>query len=188
MCSLALLFLISTIPGLIQNPPPPSATTPQANRIVRRLLDRWNRSKEYTIQVADKMPARGYAWHPRRADVTFGGQLLEAVHAVRSIADGISPQLRHQREHVVVESRGPYDASKHKDSMAIALPLVFEVMAQAIGTLTDGDLNNRIVVTPRGQMTALEAVLLAFSEIEYRRAQCIVYLTLKGIHVPDRQF
>jgi hypothetical protein len=140
--SLLLHFLLAfaMIPARGQINPPPGVPSPSDKQMVHRLLIRWNTSKEYTIQIAEQMPDRGYNCCPRPADLTFGKELLEVTNYTLSIAEGLSDEVLRQKEAIIVERRGGFDASKDKKTMISILELGFAVGAQAIGSLTDTDL------------------------------------------------
>ncbi|MDE3195914.1 MAG: DinB family protein [Acidobacteriota bacterium] len=148
------------------------------NPAVQHLLDRWNKSRDYTIELAQQMPAESYVSRPNDAEMTFGEQV---VH----IADGILFMIQNYPSGKVAS----FDQKKADKETAIAdLKRAFDAGAAAIGTLSDADLLTKIVDTGEGKMTANEAMLLLFEHVEHHRGQIVVYLRFKNIKPVDYRF
>lgn len=149
-----------------------------ADPAVQRLLDHWNKSKAYMIELANQMPADGYTSRPNEAEMTFGQQMVHIATGTMYLTSGLAKP-----------SGAPINAKKtDKESAIAALNVSFDAGAAAIATLSDADLNNKIVESENTKMTALEAVILAFDHVEHHRGQSIVYLRVKGIKPVDYRF
>jgi uncharacterized damage-inducible protein DinB len=148
------------------------------NPMVHRLLDHWNKSKDYMLRIAAQMPEDGYTFRPNAEEMTFGEQLLHIANDTEFLTQGLTTK------------KHPTFDDKHitKDSAMKALAASFDDGAQAIGSLTDADLSNKMVSAGEGQMTALEVVIFAMDHVEHHRGQCIVYLRVKGIKPVDYAF
>jgi uncharacterized damage-inducible protein DinB len=148
------------------------------NPVVHRLLDHWNKSKDYMLRIAAQMPEAGYSSRPNAEEMTFGEQLLHIANDTEFLTQGLTTK------------KHPTFDAKHitKDSAMKALAASFDDGAQAIESLTDSDLNNKMVDAGGGKMTSLEVVIFAMDHIEHHRGQCIVYLRVKGIKPVDYVF
>jgi uncharacterized damage-inducible protein DinB len=148
------------------------------NATVHRLVDHWNKSKEYMLKIADQMPESGYSSRPNAEEMTFGEQLLHIANSIEQMTQGLTP-----KKHPTFDAKNITKASAMK-----ALNAAFDDGAQAIASLSDADLNTKMVGSEEGKMTALETVIFAMDHIEHHRGQCIVYLRVKGIKPVDYEF
>lgn len=148
------------------------------NLTVQKLVDHWNKSKDYMIELAGQMSADQYTSRPNDQEMTFGEQMIHIANGILFLTKAYT-----------AKAPAMFDPKKaDKDTAIAALRTAFDSGAAAIGSLTDADLANRIVDTGEGKMTALEAVLLAFDHTEHHRGQAIVYLRYKGIKPVDFRF
>jgi uncharacterized damage-inducible protein DinB len=148
------------------------------NPTVKRLLDHWNTSKDYMIELAKQMPADQYTSRPNAEEMTFGEQIVHIGNAIVFLIKGYA-----------VGPAPAFDPKKTDKETAIAdLKTAFDAGAAAIGSLSDADLTNKIVEAEGRKMTALEAVMLVFDHTEHHRGQAIVYLRYKGIKPVDYRF
>jgi uncharacterized damage-inducible protein DinB len=148
------------------------------NPMVHRLLDRWNTSKDYMLRIAAQMPEGDYTFKPNAEEMTFGEQILHIANNTEFLTQGLTA-----KKHTTFD-----DKHITKESAMKSLAASFDDGAQAIASLTDADLSNKMVSSDEGQMTALEAVILAMDHVEHHRGQCIVYLRVKGIKPVDYVF
>jgi uncharacterized damage-inducible protein DinB len=148
------------------------------NPVVHRLLDHWNKSKDYMLRIADQMPESGYSSRPNAEEMTFGEQILHIANSSEQMTQGLTT-----KKHPTFDAKNITKASAMK-----ALSASFDDGAAAIASLTDADLNGKMVGSEGGKMTALEAVIFAMDHIEHHRGQCIVYLRVKGIKPVDYDF
>jgi uncharacterized damage-inducible protein DinB len=148
------------------------------NPAVQRLVERWNKSKAYMVELANQMPADGYTSRPNPEEMTFGEQVVHIASGTMYLTSALKKP-----------AGSLFDEKKtDKESAIAAVKASFDAGAAAIGSLSDSDLNNKIVDSENQKMTALEAVILAFDHVEHHRGQCIVYLRVKGIKPVDYRF
>ncbi|MEP6715306.1 MAG: DinB family protein [Terriglobia bacterium] len=148
------------------------------NAAVTRLLARWEKSKNYIVELANQMPADAYTSRPNPEEMTFGEQIVHIASGNMYITGSLQKPVN-----------SLFDPKKtDKESAIAAVKASFDSGAAAIGSLSDADLNNRIVEAEGQKMTALECIILAFDHVEHHRGQCIVYLRVKGIKPVDYRF
>jgi uncharacterized damage-inducible protein DinB len=145
---------------------------------VKHILDHWNKSKEYAVQIAEQMPAESYVSRPNDAEMTFGEQMIHIANGILFMTKAYAPQKQEF-----------FDQKKaDKETAIAALKTAFDVGAGAIGTFSDSDLINKTVESGEGKMTALEAIILLMDHVEHHRGQAVVYLRYKGIKPVDYTF
>jgi len=145
---------------------------------VKHILDHWNKSREYAVQIAEQMPAESYVSRPNDAEMTFGEQMVHIANGILFMTKGYAPK-----------PTAFFDQKKTDKETAIAdLKTAFDAGAAAIATFSDQDLMNKTVESGEGKMTALEAVILLMDHVEHHRGQAIVYLRYKGIKPVDYRF
>jgi len=148
------------------------------NPAVKKLVDHWNKSKDYMIELANQMPADQYNSRPNEAEMTFGEQMVHISDAILFFTKAWAPK-----------PTAMYDQKKTDKETAIAdLKGAFDAGAAVLATLNDADLNTKILDSGEGRMTALEVVFLMFDHTEHHRGQAIVYLRYKGIKPVDYRF
>jgi uncharacterized damage-inducible protein DinB len=148
------------------------------NPAVKRLVDHWNKSRDYMLELASQMPADQYASRPNEAEMTFGEQMVHIATAIQFFTKGWA-----------AKPGAKLDPKKADKETAIAdLKIAFDAGAAALESLSDADLNTKILDSGEGKMTALEVVMLMFDHTEHHRGQAIVYLRYKGIKPVDYRF
>jgi uncharacterized damage-inducible protein DinB len=148
------------------------------NPAVQHLIDHWNKSRDYAIELAKQMPAESYVSRPNDQEMTFGEQMIHIANGILFMVKNYAP-AKHDF----------FDTKKtDKDTAVAALQTAFDIGAGAIGTLSDVDLLTKIIDTGEGKMTANEAMMLLFDHVEHHRGQAVVYLRFKGIKPVDYRF
>ncbi len=136
------------------------AVLPARARIVQQLEARWNASSEYTLAIAEQMPADGYAFRPTAEQMTFGEQLLHISQQNRSIFSEMSGQTAPPAART---SPAKIDVVAH----------LRETHALGVRTLrqrTSGNIDD-----------LLDGMMLALDHTTHHRGQAVVYLRLRGI-------
>jgi uncharacterized damage-inducible protein DinB len=154
------------------------------NPMVNHLLDHWAKSKTYMIALANQMPADQYTSRPNAEEMTFGEQMVHIANAIVTLTKGYAPAKLYPAKNTTTF----FFKTADRATAIIDLGKAFDAGAAAIGSLSDADLATKVVETPEGKMTALEAVLLVFDHTEHHRGQAIVDLRYKGIKPVDYEF
>jgi uncharacterized damage-inducible protein DinB len=145
----------------------------------------WQISKQFTIDVANAMPAYLYSFKPNPEEMTFGEQM---VHIATSNAfrfnqiTGIKPPF-------------PLDLSKpmpsDKETVLRLLDQSFDYVVQVLPQITPEQLQRTWHIPSwkgRTDPDGRAMIVNMFVHTAHHRAQCEVYLRAKGIKPPDYTF
>lgn len=170
----ALLFLACTaVPLLAQS----KFSVP-----MNEFLTDWKTSKQFTIAVAEAMPAEMYGFKPTPEQMTFGEQMIHIAASLFNIFAHIKG------------AKPPVSDVPKEITKAIALDWLnrgFDYAIAALPTFTDEQMMSvtfPIYWPGRTKVTGKDQVLNMFVHVAHHRAQCEVYLRLKGITPPAYVF
>jgi uncharacterized damage-inducible protein DinB len=157
--TLFVLMLAGTASGAEQGTAPAE--------IIQQLRARWIASSEYTLAVAEKMPADKYAFRPTAEQMTFGQQLVHIAEQNQLIF-------------------GEMLSVAAPEKRAVALSKA-EALAKLKETTTLGleVLQERASALPTDVAEVLNGMMLALDHTTHHRGQAIVYLRLNGITPPE---
>lgn len=152
------------------------------------LARHWKTSGEFTLAVADKMPADGYTSRPSPEEMTFG-QLMAHIAVVNNNAcanaSGLTkPELAPK---ILTWSKDPQKVDVAKED---AIPLLTDSFAfcdKAVAAMTPEKFDN-IQGPPNRKLTGFEWLWGYFTHTAHHRGQAEVYLRVKGIKPPDYRF
>jgi uncharacterized damage-inducible protein DinB len=152
---------------------------------VQEFVKDWQISKQFTLDVANAMPAEFYSFKPNPEEMSFGEQMGH-------IAD--SNVFRFQQ---ITGSKAPYalDLSKprpsDKDSVVKRLTMSFDYVIAVLPQITPQQLQRTWhVPTWKGRTDpdGRAMILNMFVHTAHHRAACEVYMRAKGIKPPDYTF
>jgi uncharacterized damage-inducible protein DinB len=152
---------------------------------INEFLRDWQISKQFTIDVANAMPAEFYNFKPNPDEMTFGEQLIHIagsnVFRFKQIT-GIEPSFA-------------FDPAKppasDKDTVIKFLGQSFDYVIDVLPKITPAQLQRTWHIPSwkgRNDPDAREMILNMFVHTAHHRAQCEVYLRAKGIKPPDYTF
>ena len=141
------------------------------------LIKHWKTSGEFTIAVAEAMPADSYNFRPNPAEMSFGEQM---AHIATANAYFFS---------VLTGEKSPIGkpADYQKATVEKLLNDSFDYCAAMFPKLTDEQLH-KTYDTPDGKMTGIEVILFSMDHTAHHRGQTEVYLRVKNIKPTDYQF
>ncbi len=158
-------LLISAAMGCLLAAPSVLATSE-----TQALADHWKTSKEYTLAIAGQMPAEDYTFKPNPEEMSFGEQMAHIAEAnayfLSLLAGGQPPVAK--------------PASFDKGTVMALLTKSFDYSIATIEHATPAQLSQPYK-TPDGTMTGMGLIYFAMDHTTHHRAQCIVYLRVKGI-------
>jgi len=145
----------------------------------------WQISKQFTIDVADAMPAEFFGFRPNPDEMTFGEQMLHIavsnVYRFQQIT-GMQPPF-------------PVDLSKplnpDKANVLKVLGQSFDYVIEALPRITPEQLQRTWHIPSwkgRNDPDGRAMIRNMFVHTAHHRAQCEVYLRAKGIKPPDYTF
>jgi uncharacterized damage-inducible protein DinB len=141
-----------------------------------KLAGHWKTSKEYTLAIAEQMPAESYSFKPNADQMTFGEQMAHIAGANMYFMS-------------IIKNDKPGEESKDFSKAAVIKLLndSFDAFAAGMNSLTAEQLQ-KTYKTPDGAMSGLEAIQFSMDHTTHHRGQCIVYLRVKGIKPADYRF
>lgn len=145
----------------------------------------WEISKQFTLDVADAMPADLYAFKPAPEEMTFGEQMnhIAIANAYRfNQITGVKTPFA-----IDLKNSPPSD----KVSAMKLLEQSFEYVLQVLPNLTPEQLKRTFHVPSwkaRPDADGRAMIMNMFVHTAHHRAQCEVYLRAKGIKPPDYTF
>jgi len=143
----------------------------------------WKVSKQFTIAVATKMPAEFYDFKATPEEMTFGEQV---VHIAASL---------YFRFQSISGEKAPVTAMPKNPTKEVALEWLtgsFDYVLRVLPKITDEKL--AAIKFPvkfegrTGDVRGKEMARNMFMHVAHHRAQCEVYLRLKGIAPPPYTF
>jgi uncharacterized damage-inducible protein DinB len=148
----------------------------------------WKTSGEFTIAVANAMPAESYNFRPSPEEMTFGqlmAHIAIANEGACAVASGLPrPALPSK---LTAWSKSPEKVDVAKESALSFLTEAFDFCNQAAGAITPEQMD-KVVGPPARNMTGFEWLFAYFTHTAHHRAQAEVYLRVKGIKPPDYKF
>lgn len=147
------------------------------NPVMNKIASHWKTSKEFTIAVANQMPAENYSFKPNPEQMSFGEQMAHIAGAnayFYSLITGDKP---------------PFDkpANFEKATVVKMLNDSFDYTSKILSQATPEQLH-KSYKTPDGNMTGFEVILFSMDHTTHHRAQCEVYLRVKNIKPTDYRF
>ncbi len=163
------------------------AQTAQVNSVLDMadFVHDWQISKQFTLDVANAMPAEFYSFKPNPEEMTFGEQMIHIagsnVFRFNQIT-GIKPPF-------------PFDPAKppasDKQSVLKLLDQSFDYVIEVLPKITPEQLQRTWHIPSwkgRNDPDGRAMIMNMFVHTAHHRAQCDVYLRAKGIKPPDYRF
>jgi uncharacterized damage-inducible protein DinB len=147
------------------------------NPLLSTLAAHWKTSKEFTLAVADQMPAESYNFKPNPEQMSFGEQMSHIAGANAYFFSLMTTG----------KPRMDKPANMEKATVMKTLADSFDYCAKILPTLTPEQLH-KIYDTPDGKLSGFEIVLFSLEHTTHHRGQTEVYLRVKGIKPADYRF
>lgn len=137
----------------------------------------WQISKEFTLAVAEAMPAEYYNFKPNPEEMSFG-ELMRHIaqsnaEAFASVAD-IEPL--------------PVPSGYDKKTVIKFLNDSFDWCAKEFVTMTPAQFDRMLNIGEGQQATGIGVLFWAFTDTAHHRGQAEVYLRVKNITPPHYRF
>jgi uncharacterized damage-inducible protein DinB len=137
----------------------------------------WQISKEFTLAVAEAMPAESYDFKPNPREMSFG-ELM--IHIAQSNSEAFA-RVAGRKELAVPAGRDKQTAIKF-------LADSFDKCAKDFASMTPEQLDKMFDIPDGKQATGLEVLWWAFTDTAHHRGQAEVYLRVKDITPPHYRF
>lgn len=164
-----------------------SAQTSPVNSVLdmQEFVRDWQISKQFTLDVANAMPAEFYSFKPNPEEMTFGEQMIHIagsnVFRFNQIT-GTKPPF-------------PFDPAKppasDKQTVLKLLDQSFDYVIDVLPKITPEQLQRTWHIPSwkgRNDPDGRAMIVNMFVHTAHHRAQCDVYLRAKGIKPPDYTF
>jgi uncharacterized damage-inducible protein DinB len=163
------------------------AQTPKVESVLdmQEFVHDWTISKQFTLEVANAMPAELYSFRPNPDEMTFGEQIIHIAGAnvfrFHEIT-GIKPPFDFDPAHLP-----PTD----KASAVKMLEQSFDYVISVLPSITGEQLKRTWHIPSwkgRTDPDGRAMILNMFVHTAHHRAQCEVYMRVKGIKPPTYTF
>lgn len=179
----SLLLVVVLSVGFVRAP----AQTSKVNSVLDmpEFIHDWQISRQFTLDVADAMPAEFYSFKPNLDEMTFGEQMLHI--AVSNV----------YRFHQITGSQTPFEVdlskplSPDKANVLKVLGQSFDYVVEVLPRITPEQLQRTWHIPSwkgRNDPDGRAMIINMFVHTAHHRAQCEVYLRAKGIKPPDYTF
>jgi hypothetical protein len=171
-----LLILALAVPAFAQMP------------IKDALVKHWKTSGEFTIAVAEAMPANGYTFRPNPEEMTYG-QLMAHIAGVNINACANASGLAKPEPppKIAAWSLDTQKVEVDKETAVQFLRDSFDFCNKAVAGMTPERMDS-IVGPPNRHLTGFEWLWAYFTHTAHHRGQAEVYLRVKGIKPPAYTF
>ncbi|HTP89629.1 MAG TPA: DinB family protein [Bryobacteraceae bacterium] len=137
----------------------------------------WKTAGDYTLAIADQMPAENYGFKPVPEQMSFAEQLVHIAEANLYFFAALSG------DKATLEKPKTLD----KESVVKYVRASFEWCGGQLTKITPETLMKSFPLEGQ-QMSGHEVMMLAWDHTTHHRGQLIVYLRLKGIKPTDYKF
>ena len=142
---------------------------------IRDFEEKWSNSMEYTLEVAEAMPAEYYDFKPTEEQMTFREQLLHMAGNMNWLS----------RSYFEGETL-PYDLKKgdcSKEELLTILKEAYTKTGASVKGVTQEALEEKVDFFA-GPKTKRQIINLMNDHSTHHRGQILIYLRLKGIKPP----
>ncbi len=152
----------------------PADTTPLPT--MAEWVHDWEIQRDFTLAVAEKMPAKDYSFKATPEEMEFGRMTVHIANAIAFRFEQISGEKAH------ILTGGPYD----KPAIIKFVRDSFDYVIRVLPKIPEDRLaaNYDVNWEGRKQATGRQIALAMFTHTAHHRAQLEVYLRLKGIEPP----
>lgn len=137
----------------------------------------WQISKEFTLAVAEAMPAEYYDFKPNPEEMSFGEMMS---HLAQSNAEAFAS--------VAEIEPLPVPSGYDKKTVIKFLNDSFEWCAKQFAAMTSAQFDRMLNIGEGRQATGIEVLCWAFTDTAHHRGQAEVYMRVKGIKPPHYRF
>jgi len=144
----------------------------------------WQMAKEFTLAVAEAMPAEGYDFKPSKDEQSFG-QLM--VHIAAQNSDSCATATG-TKVPPSIPSSDVYPPETDKQTAIKLLTLSFDTCAKELDAMPPEQWNKEVYKFQGKPVRASEALWYTFTHMAHHRGQAEVYLRMKNIKPPAWRF
>jgi uncharacterized damage-inducible protein DinB len=150
------------------------------------LVKHWKVTADFTMAVADKMPADSYSFRPVPEELSFGQLVIQIAVANVGACAMASGQPRPPVPEALSAALKDEKINADKATAMKYLGDTFKFCNDAVASITPEKLD--AVVGASRKMSGFEWLWAYFTHTAHHRGQAEVYLRVKGIKPPDYTF
>lgn len=150
------------------------------------LVKHWKVTSDFTVAVAEKMPADGYSFKPVPAELSFGQLMVQIAIANVGACATASGMPRPTPPQGLAAALKDEKVNVEKAAAVDYLKSTFDFCNQAVASMTPEKFD--AMVGGQRKMTGFEWLWAYFTHTAHHRGQAEVYLRVKGIQPPDYTF
>ena len=143
--------------------------------LISELTQKWQNAAEYTLELAESMPADLYDYRPCPECMTFSEQLLHMTHNM----NWLGKRYLNAEPHSMTD----FEEITEKEETIEILEEGLENAREAMGNITVEELDETVDFFA-GPMTNRQIMHLMHDHLTHHRGQLVVYLRLNGITPP----
>ena len=144
----------------------------------------WRTSKDFTLAVAEAMPAEDYDFKPNKVEMSFG-QLMAHIAAQNSDSCASATGTKTPPS---IPSASTTPPATDKQTAVKFLTISFDKCAKELDAMLPERWNREVYKFQGQPVLASEALWYTFTHTAHHRAQAEVYLRLKNIKPPAWRF
>lgn len=164
-----LLFLLLHVAGI--------TAMAQDDLFIRSTVERLKNAKEYSIKMAEAMPAEKYDFKPTPSEMSFGGMLMHMAENLLYISTEFVSSDRGR-------AMGAMPTDSSKASVIKTLMAAYDNAIATVAALPKENLADSVAFFA-GKLTKMQMINILSDHQTHHRGQLVVYLRLNGI-VPPR--
>lgn len=149
------------------------------------LVKHWKITGDFTIKVAEAMPAEGYSFKPEKDEMSFGQVMAHIGSADIGACAAVSGLPRPEVSAKIAAYQKDTKLDVDRATAVEFLNTAFTYCNQAIDSITVEKLDAKVGTTP---LTGFERLWSYFTHTAHHRGQAEVYLRVKGITPPTYVF
>ena len=153
------------------------ASGPTENDFKTLFAKHWQISKEFTLAVAEAMPAESYHFKPNPEEMSFGELMIHIAQANSEAFANVAG----------TEALAQPSGTDKKTAIKF-LTDSFDKCAKDFATMTPVQFNRMLDIGEGRQATGIEVLCWAFTDTAHHRGQAEVYLRVKNIKPPRYVF
>ena len=147
-------------------------------------LKHWQIAKEFTLAVAEAMPAESYDFKPNPEQMSFG-QLMVHIAAQNSDSCASATGIEAPPS---IPSSSAVPPTTDKQTAIKFLTISFDKCAKDLNAMPPDQWNKEVYKFQGQPVLATEVLWYTFTHTTHHRAQAEVYLRLKNIKPPAWRF
>lgn len=152
------------------------------------LARHWKTSGEFTVAVAEAMPADGYTFRPNAEEMSFGQLMAHIANADLNACANASGLAKPELSSSIANwAKAQQKVDVSREDAITFLKDTFAFCDKAVAAMTPEKID-QIQGPAARKLTGFEWMWAYFTHTAHHRGQAEVYLRVKGIKPPEYRF